>query len=270
MARGAATSTNGSRGGGGACASAAEGASPRETRCCWGPAPLRRDFDPPQSSPLRWPSKTSQSMRAERTAKRCFQRRLRSRATPSHLHRAGFRRYWTWCSRPKGGRPAIDPEVRKLIKRMATANMWGAPRIHGELLKLGIKISEATVSKYLPRRKKPPSQTWRTFLENHVDTLVSVDFFTVPTVLFHVLYVFVVLAHDRRRILSINVTSSPSAVWTANQIVQPFPWETAPRYLLRDRDGIYGAVFRIASSIWAPRKSSLPDGRLGKIHMRNA
>jgi transposase InsO family protein len=127
---------------------------------------------------------------------------------------------------------------------MATANMWGAPRIHGELLKLGIEISEATVSKYMPRRKKPPSQTWRSFLENHVDTLVSLDSFAVPTVFFHVLFVFVVLAQDRRRILSINVASSPSAAWTANQIVQAFPWETAPRYLLRDRDGIYGAVFR--------------------------
>jgi len=163
-------------------------------------------------------------------------------ATVIGWHRAGFRRYWTWRSRPKGGRPGIDPEVRALIKRMATANLWGAPRIHGELLKLGIRISEATVSKYLPRRRKPPSQTWRSFLENHVDTLVSVDFFTVPTVLFHVLFVFVVLAHDRRRILSINVTSNPSAAWTANQIVQTFPWETAPRLLLRDRDGIYGAV----------------------------
>jgi putative transposase len=165
-------------------------------------------------------------------------------ATVIKWHRAGFRRYWAWRSRPKGGRPGIDPEIRKLIKQMANANLWGAPRIHGELLKLGIRISEATVSKYLPRRSKPPSQTWRTFLENHVDTLVSVDFFTVPTVFFHVLFVFVVLAHDRRRILSINVTSSPSAAWTANQIVQAFPWESAPRYLLRDRDGIYGAVFR--------------------------
>jgi len=165
-------------------------------------------------------------------------------ATVIKWHRAGFRRYWAWRSRPKGGRPGIDPEIRKLIKQMANANLWGAPRIHGELLKLGIRISEATVSKYLPRRSKPPSQTWRTFLENHVDTLVSLDFFTVPTVFFHVLFVFVVLAHDRRRILSINVTSSPSAAWTANQIVQAFPWESAPRYLLRDRDGIYGAVFR--------------------------
>jgi putative transposase len=127
---------------------------------------------------------------------------------------------------------------------MATANLWGAPRIHGELLKLGINISEATVSKYLPRRTKPRSQTWRSFLDNHLDSLVSVDFFTVPTVFFHVLFVFVVLAHDRRRILSINVTRNPSAAWAANQVVQAFPWDSTPRYLLRDRDGIYGAVFR--------------------------
>ena len=165
-------------------------------------------------------------------------------ATVVKWHRAGFRRYWTWRSRPKGGRPAIDPEVRALIKRMAAANLWGAPRIHGELLKLGIQISEATVSKYLPRRRKPPSQTWRSFLDNHVSDLVSVDFFTVPTLSFRLLFAFVVLAQDRRRILSVNVTSNPSAAWTANQIVQTFPWETAPRYLLRDRDGVYGSFFR--------------------------
>ena len=165
-------------------------------------------------------------------------------ATVIKWHRAGFRRYWTWRSRSKGGRPAIDPEIRALIKRMATSNLWGAPRIHGELLKLGINVSEATVSKYLPRRRKPPSQTWRAFLDNHVDTLVSVDFFTVPTVCFQVLFVFVVLAHDRRRILSINVTGNPSAAWTANQSVQAFPWESAPRCLFRDRDGIYGKQFR--------------------------
>ena len=165
-------------------------------------------------------------------------------ATVIAWHRAGFRKYWTWRSRHKGGRPGIDPQIRALIRRMTTANMWGAPRIHGELLKLGMDVSQATVSKYMPRRRKPPSQTWRTFLDNHVKDLVSVDFFTVPTVFFHVLFVFVILSHDRRRILSINVTSSPSASWAANQIVQAFPWETAPRYLLRDRDGLYGACFR--------------------------
>jgi hypothetical protein len=181
-------------------------------------------------------------------------------ATVIQWHRAGFRRYWAWRSRPKGGRPRIDSEVRGLIRRMATVNLWGAPRIHGELLKLGIDVSEATVSKYLPRPRKPPSQTWRTFLDNHVRTLVSVDFFTVPTVFFQVLFVFVILAHDRRRILSVNVTSGPSAAWTANQIVQTFPWETAPRYLLRDRDGIYGTDFRrrihnlgVEEAVIAPR-----------------
>ena len=165
-------------------------------------------------------------------------------ATVIRWHRAGFRWYWAWRSRSKGGRPAIDPEVRALIKRMATANLWGAPRIHGELLKLGFQVSEAIVSKYMPRRRKPPSQTWRTFLDNHIKDLVSVDFFVVPTVFFHVLFVFVVLAHDRRRILSVNVTTNPSAKWTSEQLVQAFPWESAPRYLLRDRDGIYGACFR--------------------------
>ena len=144
-------------------------------------------------------------------------------ATVIQWHRAGFRKYWTWRSRPKGGRPAIDPEIRALIRRMATANMWGAPRIHGELLKLGIRVSEATVSKYMPRRRKPPSQTWRSFLDNHVDTLMSVDFFTVPTVFFDVLYVFVVLAHRRRQIVCVNVTANPSAQWTAQQITNAFP-----------------------------------------------
>ena len=116
----------------------------------------------------------------------------------------------------------------------------GAPRIHGELLKLGIDIGETSVSKYLVRRHKPPSQTWRTFLDNHVKSMVSVDFFTVPTIRFQVLYVFLVLAHDRRRILHFGVTDCPTAEWTAQQLREAFPWETAPRYLLRDRDGIFG------------------------------
>ena len=127
---------------------------------------------------------------------------------------------------------------------MAEANpLWGAPRIHGELRKLGLQISQATVSKYLVRRRTPPSQTWRTFLANHVGTLVSVDFFVVPTVLFKVLFVFVVLAHDRRRVVHVNVTDSPTAQWAAQQLVEAFPWDTAPRYLLRDRDAVYGVVF---------------------------
>ncbi len=126
---------------------------------------------------------------------------------------------------------------------MSRANpRWGAPRVHGELLKLGIDISQAAVSKYMVRHRKPPSQSWRAFLDNHVGDLVSVDFFTVPTVTFRVLFVFVILAHERRRIIHFNVTDAPTAEWTA-QIVEAFPWDTAPRYLLRDRDGTYGHEF---------------------------
>jgi len=116
--------------------------------------------------------------------------------------------------------------------------------VHGKLLKLGINVSQPTVAKYMVRHRKPPSQTWRTFLANHVHNLVSVDFFTVPTVTFRVFFVFIVLAHDRRRVIHFNVTEQPTAAWTAQQIVEAFPWDTAPRYLLRDRDGIYGGYFR--------------------------
>jgi transposase InsO family protein len=160
-------------------------------------------------------------------------------------HRAGFTRYWTWKSRQNGpGRPAISPEVRALIRRMSGANpLWGAPRIHGELQKLGVEISQATVSKYMARHRRPPSQTWRTFLDNHLRSLVAIDFFTVPTVTCKVLFVFVVLAHDRRRVVHFNVSASPTVYWTGQQLVEAFPWETAPRYLLRDRDGLYGAEF---------------------------
>src|ERR1700719_1172752 len=127
---------------------------------------------------------------------------------------------------------------------MSRANpTWGAPRIHGELLKLGMNIGETSVSKYLVRHRKPPSQTWRTFLDNHVKTIVSVDFFTVPTLRFQVLYVFLVLAHDRRRILQFGVTAHPTAEWTVQQLRNAFPWDTAPRYLLRDRDRIFGSEF---------------------------
>ena len=160
-------------------------------------------------------------------------------------HRKGFRLYWTWKSRRKGhGRPAVPSEVRQLIRRMSQANSrWGAPRVHGELLKLGIEISQAAVSKYMVRRRKPPSPSWRAFLNNHVKDLVSIDFFTVSTVTFRVLFVFVVLAQDRRRVVHFNVTDSPTARWAAQQIVEAFPWDSAPRYLLRDRDGIYGQEF---------------------------
>ena len=159
--------------------------------------------------------------------------------------RTGFRLFWTWKNRRHGpGRPAVAPDVRVLIRTMARANpLWGAPRIHGELRKLGLEIAQATVSKYLVRRRTPPSQTWQTFLANHVGTLISVDFFVVPTVMCKVLFVFVVLAHARRRVVHVNVTDAPTATWSAQQLVEAFPWETAPRYLLRDRDAVYGVVF---------------------------
>ena len=133
-------------------------------------------------------------------------------------HRRGFRCYWRWKSRQgEPGRPAIDGEVRELIRKMSLANrLWGAPRIHGELLKLGIEVSQVTVAKYMVSQRKPPSQTWRTFLNNHAKQLVSTDFFVVPTVTFRVLYVFVVLVHQRRRLLHFNVTSHPSSEWTAH------------------------------------------------------
>lgn len=120
----------------------------------------------------------------------------------------------------------------------------GATRLHGEILKLGIDVSQATVAKYMVRGDKPPSQNWRTFLDNHVTTLASIDFFTVPTVRFGVLYIFLVLAHDRRRVVHFNVMSNPTAEWTARQITEAFPYDGAPRYMIRDRDGVYGDIFR--------------------------
>jgi len=134
-------------------------------------------------------------------------------------HRQGFRYYWRWKSRRRG-RPRIDPEIRHLIRRMCRANpLWGAPRIHGELLKLGIDVSKAAVSKYMIRRRGPPSQTWRTFLSNHAKDIIALDFFTVPTATFRILFVLIILSHDRRRILHVNVTEHPTAAWTALQLL---------------------------------------------------
>jgi len=160
-------------------------------------------------------------------------------------HRKGFRLYWKWKSRPRWpGRSKVPVDVRNLIRQMSQTNpLWGAPRIHGELLKLGIEASQATVSKYMVRHRKPPSQSWRTFLTNHAKDIVSVDLFTVPTATFRVLFVFVVLSNERRQVVHFNVTDSPSAIWTGQQIVEAFPWDTVPKYLLRDRDGTYGEHF---------------------------
>jgi transposase InsO family protein len=177
-------------------------------------------------------------------------------------HRQGFRAFWTWKSRHgRMGRPPVGLELAKLVRTMTLANpLWGAPRIHGELLKLGFEISQRTVARLMPRRPKPPSQNWRTFLQNHLADLVSVDFFVVPTATFRVLYVFLVISHHRRRVVHFNVTASPTAAWTAQQIVDAFPDDSAPRCLVRDRDSIYGAEFRrrvkgmrIAEVLTAPR-----------------
>ena len=167
-------------------------------------------------------------------------------ATVLRWQRRRFREYWTRLSRrPTGGRPCVNAEIASLVRKMAAANpLWGAPRIHGELLKLGIDISERTVSRLMPKRQPEPSQTWRTFLANHIADLVSIDFFTVPTARLRVLFVFVVLAHHRRRVVHFNVTEHPTAAWTAQQLVDAFPDDSAPSYLLRDRDQIYGQQFR--------------------------
>jgi putative transposase len=166
-------------------------------------------------------------------------------------HRKGFRWYWTWKVRHgKPGRPLVPKGTRDLIRTMSRENpTWGAPRIHSELMKLGIQISEASVAKSMIRSRRPPSQTWRTFLDNHVSQLASVDFFTVHTVWFEVLFVFIVLVHDRRRIVHFNVTAHPTAEWTAQQMLEAFPFDTAPRYLLRDRDRTYGQEFRKQVSV---------------------
>jgi len=160
--------------------------------------------------------------------------------------RKGFRLSWTWKSRHgQPGRPGLAKATRELIRRMSPANpLWGAPQIHGELLKLRIDVSQATVAKYMVHPRKTPSQTWRAFLNNHATQLASIDFFVVPTATFRLLFVFVVLAHHRRRAIHFDVTAHPTAEWTAQQLAEAFPWDTAPRYLLHDRDAIYGDVFR--------------------------
>jgi putative transposase len=160
-------------------------------------------------------------------------------------HREWLRRRWTARARQKQGRPTVDASIRALVKQVAAANpLWGAPRLHGELRKVGIDVSERTGSRLLGRRHHPSGQTWRTFLTDHVTALVSMDFFTVPTVTGRVLFVLVLLAHHRRRIVHFAITEHPTAAWTAQQIIEAFPDDTAPRWLLRDRDAIDSDAFR--------------------------
>tara|TARA_B100000965_G_scaffold406790_1_gene448686 strand:+ start:77668 stop:78684 length:1017 start_codon:yes stop_codon:yes gene_type:complete len=160
-------------------------------------------------------------------------------------HRAGFRLFWGIKCHRGVGRPKVPLAYRQLIKEMSLSNpLWGAPRIHGELLKLGINVSQSTVAKYMVRRRGPPSQTWRTFLRNHADGIAAIDLFVVPTLGFKLLYGLVILEHGRRRIVHVNVTYHPTAEWISRQIVDAFPWDEAPNFLMRDRDASYGAVYR--------------------------
>lgn len=160
-------------------------------------------------------------------------------------HREGFRRYWRWESRCRLGRPPLDDELRELIQQMSRETpLWGAPRIHGELLKLGFQVTQSTVAKYMVRRRGPPSQGWKTFLRNHADGIAAIDLFVAPTVGFRLLYGLVIVHLARRLLVWTDVTTNPTAEWIARHITEAFPWDDAPKYLIRDRDGIYGAMFR--------------------------
>ena len=175
-------------------------------------------------------------------------------ATVVRWHRAGFRWYWRWKSKAKkAGRPRVSRDVRDLIRRLCRENpTWGAPRVHGELLKLGIQVAERTVSRYMPKRPAPPRarQNWRTFLRNHRDVIAAMDFFTVPTITFRVLYVLFVIHHARRQVLHFNVTAHPTTAWVIHQLREAFPFETAPRYLIFDRDSKFApAVIAVIKSL---------------------
>lgn len=158
-------------------------------------------------------------------------------------HRAGFRLYWRWKARPRGGRPQVEADLRALIRRISAENpLWGAPRIHGELLKLGFDIAQSSVTKYMVKRRGSPGQGWRTFLCNHAPDIAAMDLFVVPTIGFRLLYGFIIIRLDRRGLVWINVTTNPTADWVARQITEAFPWDEAPKYVIRDRDQVYGGV----------------------------
>jgi integrase-like protein len=180
-------------------------------------------------------------------------------ATVVQWHRQGFRLFWRWRSR--SGRPPVDRETRKIIRQISSANpLWGAPRIHGELLKLGIEVSQATVAKYMIRRTSAPSPTWRSFLRIHAEGIAAIDMFVVAAASFRLLYIVIILSHDRRKIVRFDVSEHPTAGWLSRQVTEAFPWDTAPRYLLRDRDASYGSYFcsrveamNITEVVTAPR-----------------
>ena len=159
-------------------------------------------------------------------------------------HRAGFCAFWRVKSRPHGGRPSTPSDICRLIREMSIANpLWGAPRIHGELLKLGIDVGQTTVAKYIVKRRRPPSQGWKTFVRNHADGIASMDLFVVPTISFRLLYGLLILCHSRRELLWLAVTAHPSAEWIARQLTEAYGWRATPRYIIRDRDCVYGETF---------------------------
>jgi transposase InsO family protein len=162
-----------------------------------------------------------------------------------HWHRADFRCYWRWKPRSRGGRPKIETSLRALIRRMSIENpLWGGPRIHGELLKLGFEVAQSTVAKYMAKSGRGRSQTWKTFLRNHAPDIAAMDLFVVPTIGFRLLYGIVIMRLDWRRLVWTNVTMNLPAEWIARQITEAFPWDLAPRYMLRDRDRSYGSIVR--------------------------
>jgi hypothetical protein len=164
-------------------------------------------------------------------------------------HRAGFRAYWRWKSWSRGGRPRTPADIRQLIHEMSVANpLWGAPRLHGELLKLGIDVGQTTVAKYMAKRRLPASPGWKTFLRNHADAIASMDLFVVPTISFRLLYGLLILHHWRRQLLWLGVTAHPNAEWIARQLTEACGWHDAPRYIIRDRDRAYGDCFHPAPS----------------------
>jgi hypothetical protein len=183
-------------------------------------------------------------------------------------HRAGFKMFWRWKSRNRVGRPKIDRGLRDLIQRMSKENrLWGASRIHGELLMLGFEVAQSTVSKYMVRCQNPPSQTWKTFLQNHAEAIAAIDMCIVPTLTFDLLFAFLVLGHGRRQLLWCEVTRHPTAEWLARQITEAFPWASAPAYLVRDNDRAYGHIFTSRVRAMGTARSRLD--RRGKMALRN-
>jgi putative transposase len=190
-------------------------------------------------------------------------------------HRQGFRLFWTWKSRRRVGRPAVATDVRALIRTMSQSNpLWGAPRIHGELLKVGVVVSQAAVAKYMVRRGGPPSQTWRTFLANHLEQIAAADFFVVPTATCRMLFVLVILAHERRRIVHVAVTAHPTAAWTAQQLREAFPWDDVPHYLLHDPDTAFDAwattatamgIHELVTAVRSPWQNAYAERLIGSI-----